>query len=81
MYEIINIIMENVNATVKVIDTDEFKSKVIKLKKRLPNQYMAKLIRKYPELDCADCRTRVYNLVALRIVDQELFEKLESIAI
>lgn len=67
--------------TTVIKDPDDLKIKMIKIKKRLPVKWMQKLLIKFPELDSKESKNRIYNLVNLRITDQELMDKIESISL
>lgn len=73
--------MEKIDTTQVPIDTDEFKTKVIRLKKRLPTRYVVKLFRKFPDFCSPQNKLRIYNVVNLRTVDEEVYKMLESIAL
>jgi len=60
---------------------DELKIRVINVKKKLPTSGITSLlIFKYPELDNVKKRSQISNVLQLRQTDQDITEKLETLA-
>lgn len=56
---------------------DELKKRVIYAKKHLPNGIVPLFVHVFPEFDTYKKRSRVTNVLQLRIADSEITEKLE----
>lgn len=59
----------------------DLKLRVLEAKKRLPNSGVSSLfLHLHPEYDTDSERTRLNNVLQLRVTDEEMTKKLESIA-
>ncbi len=62
------------------MDKLEFFTRVEAAKKQLPNSVVPLFIKKYPEFDTYKKRSRVTNVVQLKLIDEDILNKLESLA-
>lgn len=60
---------------------DELKAKMLRLKKRLPYMYMQKFLDKFPQYNTKEGKSQVHAVVNLRTANEDIIEKLESIAL
>ena len=58
---------------------DELKKRVMDAKKHLPNGIVPLFIHVFPEFDTYKKRSRLTNVLQLRIADLEITEKLEQL--
>lgn len=58
---------------------DELITRMLKIKKRLPNGYMEVLVDKFPKYKKQPQRVR--SVVALQLVDKSIIDDLEKIAL
>lgn len=58
---------------------DELKLRVINAKKQLPNGIVPLFVHVFPEFDTYKKRSRITNVLQLRIADLEITEKLEQL--
>jgi hypothetical protein len=70
-----------IKASNREASTDELRARVLKIKKRLPNGYMAKFIERYPQYNTPQGKSQVYNVVSLKSTNVDIIEKLESISL
>lgn len=60
--------------------TDQLRMRILVIKDRLPRKYMDRLKDKFPKYQKdKDLISRVYRVVAIQIVDEEIINDLESI--
>ena len=60
--------------------SDDLKARVIAVKKELPAAVVPAFIHKFPEYDTYKKKSRVSNVLQLRIADADITEKLEQLA-
>lgn len=61
-------------------DSDSLKERVLKVKKKLPHGIVSIMANKYPEYNTYKKRSRITNVLQLRIADQTITERLEELA-
>jgi hypothetical protein len=71
--------MKKENEIPEKINPDELKQRVINAKKVLPHSIVSMFAAKFPEYGSYKKRSRVANVVQLRIADVEITEKIEQL--
>lgn len=60
--------------------SDDLKQRVINVKKRLPPQIVPLFVNVFPSFDTYKKRSRISNVLQLRIADEQITAKLEHLA-
>lgn len=60
-------------------ENDKFKKRVLALKEHLPKKWVKPFLEQHPEYDTRDGSLRLYNVVNLRTVDEDVLKKLEEL--
>ena len=60
--------------------SDDLKQRVINVKKRLPPQIVPLFVTVFPSFDTYKKRSRISNVLQLRIADEQITAKLETLA-
>lgn len=70
---------QNKNEQMEKQHPDALKQRVINAKKELPHGIVPLFTHVFPEFDTYKKRSRVQNVIQLRIADQDITEKLEQL--
>lgn len=64
-----------------VVENDELRMRILTLKDRLPRKYAERLQAKFPKYRNTVLIGKVYRVVALQIIDEQIISDLEKIVI
>jgi hypothetical protein len=63
------------------VEVDALKARVLEVKKRLPPGVISLFVSRFPEFNTYKKSSRVNNVLTLRIVDEEITDLLENLAV
>lgn len=69
----------NVSRKIQRDETNDLKSRVIEAKRNLPNVIIPTFLHVFPELNTYKGRSRLTNVLQLRIADEDITQKLERL--